>query len=440
LGDAADEHAARAVELAEAAHDRREAGNGLVVLALIRRETDRTEAKRIAELAVANHREIGAPFELATTLESLAALVGESSRGNMSEIYLAESLAIYERFGAEDAVHRVQQRLRAPELVRAPSRPRPSWSGVAPLVTGDPQLQAVIEAARELGSIDRTVLIEGETGTGKELVAQIIHESGTRAAKPFVPINCAEFTASLLESELFGHRKGSFTGATSAHRGVLESARDGTVFLDEIDKASPDLQAKLLRVIEGRKVRPVGSSELVELEARILVATNRDLRALADRGEFLADLYYRLSTFRLVLPALRDRPGDVSLLASHFLANCVGDICPGPLEISPSTLSILCAYPWPGNVRELRNVIESAAFAARTDNAIEPQHLPTELRDAAPIVDEEDSLPARIASFERRHILDAMRRAGGVKTEAARVLGVSRKGLLDRIRRLGLEE
>jgi transcriptional regulator with PAS, ATPase and Fis domain len=300
-------------------------------------------------------------------------------------------------------------------------------------------MKELVETAKELGTVDATVLIEGETGTGKEVIARIIHESGQRASKPFVALNCAAFPEHLLESELFGHRQGAFTGADRNRKGILESAEDGTVLLDEIDKASGDFQAKLLRVIEERQLRPVGSSKWLPLHARILCATNRDLRLLADKRTFLPDLFYRLSGFRLQLPPLRKRPEDIPALVEHFLDRCVGRFRDAAYQLSPGAATALSTYHWPGNVRELRNVVESGAFYARTDGVIEAQHLPPEIQEGSIENPGSDTLPARIAGFERRQIIAAMKQARGVKTEAARILGVSRKGLNDRLRRLGLE-
>jgi DNA-binding NtrC family response regulator len=305
-------------------------------------------------------------------------------------------------------------------------------------ITKDAVVEDLLELAGDLAGADATVLIEGDTGTGKELVARFLHEAGPRSSGPFVPVSCAEVSPQLIESELFGYRRGAFTGATSSRAGLFEAAQDGTLFLDEIDKASPDLQAKLLRVIEARVVRPVGSSKFHEIHARIVCATNRDLRRLAEKGEFLEDLYYRLAGFLLRLPPLRERVGDVEVLGAHFLEEYAARIGHERWTISASALAALASYPWPGNVRELKNVIESSAFRARADAEIALDHLPEDLQ-TIPGDDDRSTLPAKIAAFERRHILDAMRRANGVKTEAARILGVSRKGLLDRIRRLGLE-
>jgi transcriptional regulator with PAS, ATPase and Fis domain len=297
----------------------------------------------------------------------------------------------------------------------------------------------LVEAARDLSRIDQTVLIEGETGTGKELIARLIHDAGPREAHPFVAINCAALPQHLLESELFGHKKGSFTGAERDRAGHLVAAGRGTVFLDEVDKASREFQARLLRVLEDRAAVPLGSSDPRPIHARIVCAANRDLQGQADRGEFLPDLYYRLAGIRLAIPPLRDRPEDLEVLVDYFLDNFAGKLRHGGYRLTREAREALHVYEWPGNVRELRNVLEGAAFFARGDGVILREHLGRDVLSAL-TSDTLRGLPKKIEELEREEISAALARTGGNKAQAARLLGVTRKGLGDRIRRLGLDE
>ena len=425
-----------AIRLAASSGDRRELGNAHVALGGVLAALGQNDAARSQfELGIDEFRRIGAPYELATALEVTG--VSESDT-TARKRRLEEAARLYRDLGAESSCQRVEAQLgwrsTRPKQTnsRAPSVPSRVF------LTGDHEVELLLELARDLAATDATVLIEGETGTGKELVAHYLHEAGPRSAGPFLPVSCAEISPQLIESELFGHQRGAFTGAIAARAGLFESAKNGTLFLDEIDKASLEFQAKLLRVIESRVIRPVGSSKFREIDARIVCATNRDLRQLAERGVFLEDLYYRLAGFLLRLPPLRHRVGDVELLTAHFLDDFAQRIDHPRWTISPAAMSALASHPWPGNVRELKNVIEACAFRARSESAIAFEHLPDDLQDGA--VDAPNAtLPDKIAAFERRHILDAMRKANGVKAEAARILGVSRKGLLDRLRRLSLD-
>jgi DNA-binding NtrC family response regulator len=432
--------AEESVRLAERAGDCREEGSGVATLAMIASAKGKTdEARHLFVRAVTIFRQIGAPYELAETHELAAAHV--SGAGLIEPLgHLLEALSLYGRMGCEAACARVTKDVRRLEkrlasgFIAEPEAHEPTTV----LLTADPILEKLISTARDLAPDTSTILLQGETGTGKELVARIIHEAGARPAEPFVPVNCGALPQQLLESELFGHRKGAFTGAERDRTGVLESAGDGTVFLDEIDKASPDLQVRLLRVIEDRQVRPVGSDRFRPFRARIVCASNRDLKELADRGTFLLDLYYRLSAFCLTLPPLRTRKADVALLAKHFLEQFGGRFGQESYELSPEAEAKLVSYDWPGNVRELRNVMEASAFYARETGLVTPAELPKDVR--FPQRADDDSLAGRIEELQRREILAAMEKANGIKTEAAKILGCSRKGLRERMRRLGLED
>jgi DNA-binding NtrC family response regulator len=437
----ADELAGRSLRLAHASGDRREAGSARVALALVRSRRGRGEdAVRHLQAGLREFEAIETPFELAGAHEAAAEVLERlGDRATDVVAHLLEARRLYSRLGAAHAVARLEDgvavRTRALHPAKTPSRVPP---GPGDALAEDPRMKALFQTARDLAPYDSTVLIEGETGSGKEVVARLLHDAGPRRPRPFVALNCAAFPATLLESELFGHRRGAFTGADRDYRGRLAAAEDGTVLLDEIDKASPDFQAKLLRVIEDRRVHPVGSTEFVPLRARIVCATNRDLRALADRGAFLADLYFRLAAFRLQIPPLRERPDDIHAFVRHYLDACAGRFGADHYDVSREAMRALVAYHWPGNVRELKNVLESAAFFARVGGVIEPTHLPPEIADALGHPGRV-SLPARIEQLERNQIELALKKSKGNKADAARMLGVSRKGLLDRLRRLGFD-
>ncbi len=291
-----------------------------------------------------------------------------------------------------------------------------------------------------------SVLIRGRTGTGKELVARRIHRLSRAARGPFVALNCAAVPESLLESELFGHRKGAFTGADRDRAGRFREAHRGTLFLDEVGDMPLAAQAKLLRVLEERVVEPLGGGKPVPVEVRLLAATHHDLLALAGEQRFREDLYYRLRVVELEVPTLAERGTDVLLLASHFLAlsGRRGH------TLTPETESALCAHPWPGNVRELRNAMERAAIFCR--GAVRPEHLPAEIRggstpppqapgtEAAPQgVDFQTAKTAAVERFERRFLSDALRRHRGNVSRAARESGMHRQNLQKKLRRLGID-
>src|SRR5262249_8813669 len=233
------------------------------------------------------------------------------------------------------------------------------------IVAQSQSMRDIFELARSIVDLDTTVLIEGETGVGKELLARAIHFSGGRRDKPFVAVNCAAVPADLFESELFGFRKGAFTGATEWRRGVFQHANGGTLLLDEVGEMPLHLQSKLLRVIEERRVTPLGAGQSVEVDVRILASTNRSLQAEVEQGCFRADLFYRLAVMPIRVPPLRERPGDVPLLARVFLESSARRCKKTVGAIAPAALQALCRYAWPGNVRELENVIERAVIVTK---------------------------------------------------------------------------
>ncbi|MHB1302668.1 MAG: sigma-54-dependent transcriptional regulator [Acidiphilium sp.] len=273
-----------------------------------------------------------------------------------------------------------------------------------------------------------TVLILGETGVGKELVARAIHRFGPRASGPFVAVNCAAIPGELLESELFGHERGAFTGAATARRGRFREAEGGTLLLDEVGDLPVATQAKLLRVLQEREVTPLGGAP-VKIDARLLAATHRDLEAMVAAGGFRADLYYRLAVLPIAVPPLRERGADILILARHILAGL------RPAALTPVAERALMAYPWPGNVRELRNVLERAA-SLTPGGVIDAGDLALAAAAPPPAL---ASLPEAVAATEVALIRAALDRAGGNRSEAARALGISRQALYDRLKRYGLE-
>jgi DNA-binding NtrC family response regulator len=295
------------------------------------------------------------------------------------------------------------------------------------------------EIAHAAGS-DAPVLITGETGTGKELIARALHHHGRRAARPFVPVNCGALAESLLESELFGHVRGSFTGALGDKKGVFEQADGGSIFLDEIGETTAAVQVRLLRVLEQGEVRPVGASRVTTVNVRVVAATNRDLEHAVREGSFRQDLYYRLNVIRIAVPPLRDRREDIPLLAAHVLREVA--TTGRPLRrLSPEALAALMSYEWPGNVRELENVLERLALAA-TGETLDVEDLPAAFRQRAPIRLEAplfDGLPS-LEQMEKRYLAHVLEVLKGNRTRAAEVLGIDRRTLYRMMERFGMDE
>lgn len=309
------------------------------------------------------------------------------------------------------------------------------------LLGSSPGIQAVFALIRKAAPGDANVLITGESGTGKELVAKAIHYNSPRAQRPFIPVNCAAVPAGLLESELFGHRKGAFTGAVSSRRGLFREAEGGTLFLDEIGDMAPELQAKLLRVIEDRAVRPVGSDEAVSLNIRLVAATNKDLAARIQEGQFREDLYYRLTVIPIHLPPLRERREDIPLLAEHFLRRAVAASGKDIGGFAPETMAALLRHPWPGNVRELENVVERAVTLTAGEQVLSEALLLEASPAPAP-----ESLLARASRRPTLEELTAdyvslvLREVGGDKAKAAEILGISKRTLYRWKKHLGASD
>jgi Nif-specific regulatory protein len=292
------------------------------------------------------------------------------------------------------------------------------------MVGESPALRETIRLIGRVAPTDSTVLILGESGTGKELAARAIHENSPRAQKPFVGINCAALTETLLESELFGHEKGAFTGAFAQKRGKLEVADGGTLFLDEIGELAPMLQAKLLRVLQEREFERVGGTRPIQVDVRIIAATNRDLAALARSNTFRADLYYRLNVVSLKMPALRERREDIPMLANYFVQKCSRRSSTRRVRgISPKARTLLQRYDWPGNIRELENAIERAVVLGMSET-IEPEDLPEALLETAPGVESLDEYHEAVNEARRQIVLRALEKTSGNFTRAARLLGI----------------
>ena len=349
-------------------------------------------------------------------------------------------------FDLDDVAIRVERALDATKLRRELRTLRDSISRpyTAASIIGDSDVMTSVKALvrRVAQSPGSTVLITGESGTGKDLVAKVIHYASSRAARPFLNITCSALPETLLESELFGHERGAFTDARQQKRGLLEQADEGTVFLDEIGEMVPALQAKLLRVLEEKMFRRVGGSGDIEVDVRVIAATNRNLEDLVREGKFRDDLYYRLNVLRIELPPLRARAADIPLLAQHFVEDFGREFKRPVRGLSQEAIDVLSAYSWPGNVRELRNMIERAVLLSDSDrlgpadfDSLAPAHAPAgshgqfELPIGGVVLDD----------VERSLVVQALERAGGNRTRAAALLGLHRDQIRYRIEKFGLK-
>jgi Nif-specific regulatory protein len=331
----------------------------------------------------------------------------------------------------DEALERENERLRT-ELKE---RFRP-----ANIIGNSHEMQGVYDQIAQVGKSATSVLIEGETGTGKELVAAAIHYNSDRANKPFIKAHCAALPENLIESELFGHVKGSFTGATGDRMGRFEMAHGGTLFLDEIGEIPTSIQIKLLRVLQEREFERVGGGTTIKVNVRVVAATNRDLRQMVADGKFREDLYYRLNVFPIFVPPLRKRKGDILLLADHFLEKYSKESGKKVTRLSSSVIDMLYSYHWPGNVRELENVMERAVLLAESD-AIHPHHMPPTLQTAeiTGVNRPRTSLKEMSEAYEKDLIVDALKSARGNMASAARALKTTQRIFGYKVHRLGID-
>jgi DNA-binding NtrC family response regulator len=338
-----------------------------------------------------------------------------------------EILLTIERVLRVETLRRENRRLRR-ELAQV--------QGVGELIGNSAPMQEVYRLIDAVSRNKTTVLISGESGTGKELVARTIHERSERADRPFLAVNCAGLAETLLDSQLFGHRRGAFTGAVADHEGVFRAADTGTLFLDEIAEIPPSLQAKFLRALQEREVVPVGSTRAVPVDVRVIAATNRVLTDEVAAGRFREDLYYRLNVVHLELPSLHARPDDVPALVAHFVERYAARFDVPPKAVLPAAMARLQTHTWPGNVRELQNVVERA-FALSNTDTLDVDDLPPLLAATSPPLEPADTVP-RLEDAERALIRRALELSGGNKNEAARRLGIDRQRLYRKITRHGI--
>ncbi len=338
----------------------------------------------------------------------------------------------------------VKKTLEKQELIvenRAFKRAQRDRGSIKNIIGSSAKMDAIFQMIETVAEVQSTILVTGESGTGKELVARAIHDQSDRAERPFISINCGAFTETLLESELFGYVKGSFTGANTNRKGLFEAADRGTIFLDEIGEMSPAMQVKLLRVLQERKVRPVGAHEELSIDARVIAATNRDLKAMSEEGTFREDLFYRISVIPIDLPPLRERSEDIPDLVEHFVKK-FNEQSGRNVSVSTTTMQMLEKYAWHGNVRELEHTIERAVALERGEE-IQPERLPDHITNYNPerIKAEFDlpengiNLASHLENLERTYVVEALRKVSGNQTKAAELLEMpvrSLRHLLDK--------
>jgi two-component system response regulator PilR (NtrC family) len=387
------------------------------------------EATGVELLEYARSARNTAAFVLMTAVPTVSSAVDALNLGADRYVVKTDRLIdelklVIERAVDERALREENVRLRS-ELLRAFSRDN--------IVGHSPKIEAVLEVVRNVAPAPSTVLILGESGVGKELVARAIHEASPRREKPFVSVNCGAFPETLLESELFGYHKGAFTGADASKKGIIEAAHGGTLLLDEIGETSLSMQVKLLRVLQERRVRPLGGTSDQAVDVRLIATTNRDLKKMVEEGEFREDFYYRVSVVTVEVPPLRERREDIEPLARHFLERFAASIGKPLHDFDPEALAKLAACSWPGNVRQLEHAVEHAvAVSAPDERMIRANVLPPEVSAASLPFDAPLGIGAEgidfereIAAMEKRYLAEALRVAGGVRTRAAELLHMS---------------
>ncbi len=386
-------------------------------------------------------------------LRAAAEQLVRETRAGGAPVEVRVGLAVFPRHGSkpDEILGRARSALRTARGGRAEVVTAPAAEARTPetdVVVGDPQMRRVYQLVQKVADTPMTVLIIGETGTGKEVVAEALHRQSSRKARPFVRLNCACLPETLLESELFGHERGSFTGADKRKIGFFEAADGGTIFLDEIGEITSAVQAKLLRVLEEHKITRVGGTQEIAVDVRVVCATNRDLEIEVARGAFREDLFFRISAFTILVPPLRDRKGEILPLTEYFLGVMAHEHGQAPPQVSDEARRALERYSWPGNVRELRNALERA-LVLQAGGVGELEDLPERLREEAelrggpalplPVVDGGVDVRQQIADVERASILAVLEACGGNQTHAARKLGLSRRALIYRMEKHGLK-
>ena len=360
-----------------------------------------------------------------------------TARGTVETAATARSQGVFDYLAKPFALDRFLSRVRAALAAETVPKKPPSEGPESMIVGSDPAIVEVYKAVARVAPLDVPVLIRGETGTGKELVATALHRFGIAPEGPFVAINCGAIPETLLESELFGHRKGSFTGADSDRPGAVEAARGGTLFLDEVGELPAALQVKLLRFLQSGEIRPVGSSRSIQVPVRVVAATHRDLRAEARTGRFRQDAYYRLAAYEIELPPLRERRSDIPLLVEHFRRRQGGD---GVAPATPEVLELLGQASWPGNVRQLEHVVQRAVIDS---GGLADADVVAAILDAMEAPDDDAAAPAigsdlTLTELERLHIAAVLDHCRGNRTRAAKILGIERKSLYRKMERLGI--
>jgi len=381
-------------------------------------------------LAAMQQKKIHVPFVMITAHGTITQAV--------EAMQLGAADFITKPFSTED-LERIVERVLSPEVVAMKSKPAAKKSG-RPIITNDPMMIRVLEVAEAVARSDATVLVQGESGTGKELIARLVHAASPRAEQAFVAVNCAALPDALLESELFGHEKGAFTGAQGRKIGKFELAHGGTILLDEISEMELALQAKLLRVLQEREVDRVGGKEPIPVDVRVVATTNRRLEESVRAGDFRSDLYYRLNVIPLTLPPLRERKSDIKLLAEHFMRQYLGK---NTTSLTEEVLETLMKHNWPGNIRELQNAIERAAILSRGETFRESDFLlGTNSEGFTPAVNqasisENDTLRVSsgttVQEMEKKLILETLKATDNNRTQAAKLLGVSIRTLRNKL-------
>ncbi|MBP1775886.1 MAG: putative response regulator in two-component reguatory system, sigma54 dependent transcriptional, partial [candidate division NC10 bacterium] len=356
----------------------------------------------------------------------------------LTKPFKMDEIKLVIRRALKEAAHQAETEPTAPPQVEEPA--------LRSIIGRGPRMVELYKLISRVALVDSSILITGESGTGKELVARTIHYNSPRADKPFVAINCGAIPEELLESELFGHVKGSFTGAIAHKAGLVEVAGGGTVFLDEVAEMSPGLQVKLLRFLQDHRFRRVGGTEDIEVDIRTIAATNKDPIQIIRTGAFREDLYYRLNVISIEMPPLRERREDIPLLAANFLSVFAARAGRNAMRIAPDAMEILTAHAWPGNVRELENVMERAVALAVTDE-VHPENLPPNVMQPTAashpqtweVPPEGLNLEEVIAQIEQALLKDALAKADGVQTRAAQLLGINFRSFRYRARKYGLD-